>query len=109
MDIGDTSRRGVSRMARVTMALNILANAAVGAIPLVGDVFSVWFKSNRRNHDPLQKALSIELSPAERERAVRRARRFAVFLIAGVIMLVGLIILGTLTLLKLFDQWISGR
>jgi hypothetical protein len=106
--IGEASRRGVSRMALVTMALNIIVNAAVGSVPVVGDVFSVWFKSNRRNHNLLQKALSTELPPAERERAVRRARRFAVFLIAGIILLVGLIILGTLTLLKLLVQWISG-
>ena len=106
--MGEASRRGVSRMALVTMALNILANAAVGSIPVVGDVFSVWFKSNRRNHDLLQKALSTEVSPAEREKAVRNASRFAVLLIAGVIVGVVLIIIGTFTLLKLLFDWMSG-
>ncbi len=102
--MGEASRRGVSRMALVTMALNILANAAIGSIPIVGDIFSVWFKSNRRNHDLLQKALSADVSPAERERAVRRASGFAVFLIAAVVLLVGLIILGAFTLLKLLIE-----
>ena len=106
--MGEASRRGVSRMALVTMALNILANAAVGSIPIVGDIFSVWFKSNRRNHDLLQKALCTEMPPAEREKAVRHASRFAVFLIAGVVVLVVLIIVGTVTLLKLLFNWISG-
>lgn len=106
--IGEASRRGVPRMALVTMALNILANAALGSVPLVGDVFSLWFKSNRRNHDLLQKALSREMPPAERERAIRRARRFAVFLIAGVILLVVLIITGALTLLKWLVDAASG-
>jgi hypothetical protein len=106
--IGEASRRGVSRMALVTMALNILANAALGAIPIAGDAFSIWFKSNRRNHDLLQKALSIEMTPAERERAVRRARRFAIFLIAGVILMVALIVVGILTLLKLIIDAVSG-
>jgi Domain of unknown function (DUF4112) len=106
--LGEASRRGVSRMALVTMALNILANAAVGSIPVLGDVFSVWFKSNRRNHDLLQKALSAQVSPAEREQAVRRASLFAVLLIAGVIVLVVLIIIGALTLLKVLFDWMAG-
>lgn len=106
--IGEASRHGVSRMALVTMALNILANAAVGSIPIVGDAFSIWFKSNRRNHDLLQKALSKAISPVEREQAVRRARLFAVFLITGVIILVVLIIWGAFTLLKLLYDSMSG-
>ncbi len=106
--IGEAGRRGVSRMALVTMALNILANAAIGSIPIAGDAFSLWFKSNRRNHDLLQKALSTEASPAECEQAIRRARLFTVFLIAGVVILVVLIILGALTLLKLFVDSLSG-
>lgn len=106
--IGEASRRGVSRLALVTMALNILANAAVGSIPVVGDLFSVWFKSNRRNHDLLQKALSREMSPAERHKAIRHANRFSVFLIAGVILGVVLIILGSITLLKLIFEWIAA-
>lgn len=106
--IGEASRRGVSRLALVTMALNILANAAVGAIPVVGDLFSVWFKSNRRNHDLLQKALSTEMSSADREKAVRRASSFAVLLIAGVILGVVLIIIGSLALLKLIFELMAG-
>ncbi len=105
--IGEGSRRGVSRLTLVTMALNILANAAVGAIPVVGDLFSVWFKSNRRNHDLLQKALSTEMSPADREKAVRHASLFTVLLIAGVMLGVIFIILGSLALLKLIFEWMT--
>lgn len=106
--IGEAGRRGVSRLALVTMALNILANAAVGAIPVVGDLFSVWFKSNRRNHDLLQKALSREMSPAAREKAVRHASRFAVLLIVGVILGLILIVIGSLALLKTIIGWMAG-
>ena len=106
--IGEASRRGVSRLALVTMSLNILVNAAVGAIPIVGDLFSVWFKSNRRNHDLLQKALSTEMTPADREKAVRHASRFAVLLIAGVLLGVVLIIIGSLALLKGIFEWVAG-
>jgi hypothetical protein len=106
--MGEASRRGVSRMALVTMALNILANAAVGSIPVVGDIFSLWFKCNRRNHDLLQKALSTEVSPAERDKAVRNASRFAVLLIVAVIIGLILIIIGALALLKLLVDWMAG-
>lgn len=82
------------------MALNILANAAVGSIPVVGDLFSVWFKSNRRNHDLLQKALSTKVARSDREKAVRNAGRFAILLIAGVIVGVVLIVIGIVALLK---------
>ncbi|MCW1925035.1 DUF4112 domain-containing protein [Luteolibacter arcticus] len=105
--INEAGRRGVSRKVQVTMALNILANAAVGAVPVVGDLFSVWFKSNRRNHDLLQKALSAEMSPAEREKAVRHASSFAILLTAGVILGVVLIIIGSIALLKLVFERMS--
>jgi hypothetical protein len=37
------------------MGLNILINEAVGIIPVVGDAFSFWFKSNVRNYELLQR------------------------------------------------------
>ena len=106
--VHEAGRRGVSRKVLVVMALNILANAAVGSLPVVGDFFSVWFKSNRRNHDLLQKAVSAEMSPADREMAVRRAGSFAILLIAAVILGVVLIIIGSLALLKLIIGWMSA-
>jgi hypothetical protein len=33
------------------MALNILINEVVGVVPVVGDAFSFWFKSNARNYE----------------------------------------------------------
>jgi len=46
---------GVPRIVLVRMALNILLNSILGAVPGIGDLFSAWFKSNRRNYDLLQK------------------------------------------------------
>ncbi len=106
--LGEGARRGLSRMALVTMALNIILNAAVGSIPIVGDAFSIWFKSNRRNHDLLRKANSTAMSAAEREKAIRSARRFAVLLIAAVITGVIAIIALTLGLLKFIYQAIAA-
>ena len=60
--IGDTSsalvsafaliqalRIGVPKVLLARMALNILVNEVIGIIPVVGDAFSFWFKSNSRN------------------------------------------------------------
>lgn len=62
--IGDTSsalvsafaliqavRLGVPKILLTRMALNILVNEVVGVIPVIGDAFSFWFKSNARNYE----------------------------------------------------------
>ena len=38
----------------VRMSLNIALNGMIGAIPILGDLFSVWFKSNVRNVELLE-------------------------------------------------------
>ena len=61
--IGDTSsalvsafaliqavRVGVPKVLLMRMALNILVNEVIGVVPVVGDAFSFWFKSNARNY-----------------------------------------------------------
>jgi hypothetical protein len=37
------------KIAMIRMALNILINGAVGMIPVVGDLFVLWYKPNIRN------------------------------------------------------------
>jgi hypothetical protein len=62
--IGDTSsalvsafaliqavRVGVPKILLARMALNILVNEIVGIVPVIGDAFSFWFKSNARNYE----------------------------------------------------------
>jgi Domain of unknown function (DUF4112) len=43
-------RLGVPRILLARMSLNILINELVGIVPIVGDAFSFWFKSNSRNY-----------------------------------------------------------
>ena len=43
------NRRGVSRLILSRMAFNVLVDWLVGSIPLAGDVFDVFWKSNQRN------------------------------------------------------------
>jgi len=62
--IGDTSsalvsaialvqavRLGVPKILLMRMAMNVLVNEIIGVVPVVGDAFSFWFKSNARNYD----------------------------------------------------------
>ena len=43
------TKAGVPRIVLLRMSFNILINMVVGAIPVIGDLFSIWFKSNLKN------------------------------------------------------------
>jgi hypothetical protein len=43
------SRLGLSRWARLRMIGNVLIDSAIGAIPVLGDIFDVAFKANVAN------------------------------------------------------------
>ena len=43
------------KIALVRMALNILINGVIGMIPLIGDLFVLWYKPNIRNCRILQR------------------------------------------------------
>jgi hypothetical protein len=43
-------RLGVPKILLARMSLNILINEFLGIVPVVGDAFSFWFKSNARNY-----------------------------------------------------------
>jgi Domain of unknown function (DUF4112) len=53
------ARRGLPKILLARMSLNILINEAVGIIPIVGDAFSFWFKSNARNYELLKKFSAV--------------------------------------------------
>jgi hypothetical protein len=48
------------RIVLLRMALNIATNAAIGAIPVFGDVFSIWFRSNAKNAALLERYARTE-------------------------------------------------
>jgi hypothetical protein len=43
-------RRGAKAVTLVRMIANVLLETAIGAIPVVGDIFHVFWKANRRNY-----------------------------------------------------------
>lgn len=54
----------VPRIVLVRMSSNMAINAIVGAVPLVGDAFSVWFCSNARNAELLRRHAAAERRPS---------------------------------------------
>ncbi len=49
------SRLQVPKIILFRMSANLMINGAIGAIPVLGDFFSVWFKSNARNAQLLRR------------------------------------------------------
>ena len=45
------ARQGVPKIVLARMSLNILLNELIGIVPVLGDAFSFWFKSNARNYE----------------------------------------------------------
>ena len=58
--LADAGKKGIPMGTLVRMGGNMILNAAVGAIPLVGDLFSFWFKSNTRNYQLINTYLESE-------------------------------------------------
>jgi hypothetical protein len=54
--LGLAARLQVPRIIIARMSLNLLINGTIGAVPIVGDLFSVWFRSHARNAALLKQA-----------------------------------------------------
>jgi uncharacterized protein DUF4112 len=50
------ARLQVPRIVMARMSLNLLINGTIGTIPILGDLFSVWFRSHARNAVLLREA-----------------------------------------------------
>jgi len=56
-------RRGVPRVVLIRMIFNILIDTFFGALPIVGDIFDVAYKSNRRNLEIILEHEESKASP----------------------------------------------
>ncbi len=54
--LGLATRLQLPRIVLARMSLNLLINGTVGAVPIAGDLFSVWFRSHARNAALLREA-----------------------------------------------------
>jgi Domain of unknown function (DUF4112) len=48
---------GIPKVVLVRMGINIAMNTIIGAIPIFGDIISIWFRSNVRNVHLLERSL----------------------------------------------------
>jgi len=53
--IAMSARLRVPRVVLARMAVNVLINAGLDAVPVLGDVLTIFFRSNTRNHELLRK------------------------------------------------------
>lgn len=58
--LGEAGKKGIPVKTLARMGGNMLLNAGVGTIPVIGDLFSFWFKSNTRNYQLLNTYLESE-------------------------------------------------
>lgn len=88
---------GASRTTLTRIALNIVVDVCIGAIPVLGDSFDFAWKSNLRNVAILEKHLA---QPS----AAQRADRTFVTLVACALLavIVGVLVLGALLTAWLF-------
>jgi len=100
--LSSAQRYGVPRVTLTRMTLNILIDLFFGAIPLVGDAFDLYWKSNQRNVELLRR--HVAASPAV-ERKLQIADRLFVGALIGLILLltIGSIVLGYFVLV-----WLSS-
>ena len=58
--LGEAGKKGIPFKTLIRMGGNMIVNALVGLFPFFGDLFSVWFKSNKRNYEMLNEYLDSE-------------------------------------------------
>jgi len=69
--VNEARRLGVPNDKLFKMLANIGFDAAAGSIPLIGDLFDVYFKSNRRNLDLVLEHFGLDHSDLDRRRSPR--------------------------------------
>jgi len=82
------ARLGVPKILLARMSLNILINEIVGIVPVIGDAFSFWFKSNARNYQIIKEHI------ADPHGVLRRSDW--IFVIAVLVLLFGIVCCGLL-------------
>lgn len=98
--LGLAARLQVPHIVIARMSLNLLINGVVGAVPILGDLFSVWFRSNLRNAALLREAAT------QSARTTHRDWIYVVAIIGGtVVLLLGLVALVVWLVISLWSRF----
>lgn len=96
-------RHGLPKIVLARMSVNILVNELIGIVPVVGDAFSFWFKSNARNHELIKEHIG----------APRKSKRsdwvFVIGVLVALVVIVGAGIAVSLFFLQQLIKLVSGR
>ena len=84
------ARLRVPQFVITRMSLNLLINGTIGAVPIIGDLFSIWFRSHARNAELLRRAAS------QPNRETQQARLYVAGIIGGTVVLLLLAIAAVL-------------
>lgn len=84
------ARLRVPQIVVARMSLNLLINGTIGAIPILGDFFSIWFRSHARNAELLRRAAT------QPYRETQQARLYVAGIIGGTVVLLLLAIAAVL-------------
>jgi hypothetical protein len=91
--VGRAIQLGVPRVALARMALNVGIEALCGAVPVLGDLFDIAFKANRRNYFLLRSYL---------EQPKRQSRQDWMFLVITLALVLVGIALPIILMVELF-------
>jgi hypothetical protein len=90
----------VPKIVLLRMGLNIAINSLIGAIPLFGDIFSIWFRSNVKNVQLLER-----YAAAPQPSSTAGDRLLIIAVIAGLL----LILIGSLVGFVWLTGWLFSR
>jgi len=86
---------GVPKIVLTRMGINIAINTLLGAVPFFGDVISIWYRSNVKNVELLERYVG-----KESKRADSKDWLFVIALIVGLLLLLGGIVVFGIWVLK---------
>jgi hypothetical protein len=95
--------QGIPKIVLARMALNIVLNTTLGAVPILGDAFSFWFKSNDLNYDLLRKHAGASKASTKSDWT------FVLVLLGGLGLVLVLTIIGYATMFATIVKLISGQ
>ena len=104
MALVQAARLGLPKIVLARMATNILVNEAIGIVPIVGDAFSFWFKSNARNYELIK-----QYSTGARRGARRSDWVFVIGVLIALVLIVCTGIALSLFLLQQLFALAGGR
>jgi hypothetical protein len=93
-------RRGAKSITLVRMIANVLLETTIGAIPVAGDVFHVFWKANRRNYRLLMR---------EKEQPGANTRRDWMFLAVILFTVVAAVVIPMVTLIWILWPYLRWR